>query len=252
MINQLKQKLARGETCVGMFLTIPSTEIVEIAGITGYDFVVLDMEHGHITQDFALQAIIAADRRAIPALIRVPQINAPQIINLLDSGAYGIQLPQTGRKQDAEDLVQCSNYYPRGCRGMGAPRLGDYGAINLKQYMQEANEFCLNVVQCESREGYEHLEEIAQTESIDVIFFGPYDMSQSLGIPGDVNAEIMNGMRRRILEVCRKYGKVPGTYAQDGAAARRMSEMGFRYITMGMDVDHILDKFQKEQAQINA
>lgn len=246
MKNRLKEKLYDHETCIGMFFTVCSTELVEIAGITGYDFVVIDTEHGPGDPQSILPLLIAAERRNLAPIVRISEISPSVILRNLDIGAYGLQAPQVGTVQDAERLVRHSKYYPKGLRGMGSPRAGDYGYTNLESYIKEANDATLLIAQCESQEGYNNLEPIASCQDIDVLFLGPYDMSQSIGIPGEVNSKAIEDMRIKVLETCRKYGKIPGTFAADGSDAKRLKNMGFQYITMGMDVDHILSKFKEE------
>lgn len=251
MKNKLKQRLLNNETCIGMFLTICSTELVEMIGITGYDFVVIDTEHGPGNTQSILPLLIAAERRDICPIVRIPEISPSAIVRTLDIGAYGLQAPQVGTAEDAKSLIQHSKYYPKGLRGMGSPRAGDYGLTELGTYIKEANDETLLVAQCESREGYESLENIAVYPDIDVLFLGPYDMSQSLGIPGDVNSAAMEDMRGEFLRTCRKHRKIPGTFAQNGDDAKRLKKMGFQYITMGMEVDHILSKFKEEIGLFN-
>lgn len=251
MKNSLKKHLLNGETCLGMFLTVHSTEIVEILGISGYDFVVVDMEHGPGNAQEALPLFIAAERRGLCPVVRIPSITSATVVRLLDIGACGLQAPQVGSAEDAASLIRYSKYYPSGQRGMGSPRSGDYGETDLKKYIQEANEETLLITQCESSDGYRNLEEIASLSEIDVLFLGPYDMSQSLGIPGEVNSPVMEDMRRGLLDICRKYHKIPGTFAQNGTEAKRLKAMGFQYITMGMDVDHILEKLKDEMVNFN-
>lgn len=251
MKNKLKERLFDGETCMGMFLTVHSTEIVEIMGISGYDFVVIDMEHGPENARGALPLLIAAERRGLCPVVRIPSIDSSVVVRLLDIGACGLQAPQVGSIEDAESLIRYAKYYPSGLRGMGSPRSGDYGEIDIKEYIRQANEETLLITQCESSEGFCHLEEIASLSEIDVLFLGPYDMSQSLGIPGEVNSAAMEDMRHSIIEICRKFNKIPGTFAQNGSDAKRLRDMGFQYITIGMDVDHILEKFKNEMDMVN-
>lgn len=246
MKNKLKEKLLHQKTCIGMFFTVNSTEMVEIAGITGYDFAVIDMEHGPGNTQSILPLLIAAERRGLCPIIRIPEITPSIITQTLDIGAHGLQAPQVGTVQEAAQLTQYSKYYPKGLRGMGSPRAGDYGYTRLNTYINDANAETLLIAQCESKEGYEHLEEIAACPDIDILFLGPYDMSQSLGMPGNVHSQAMDDMRRTLIDVCRKHHKIPGTFAQDGKDAKRLKEMGFRYLTIGMDVDHILSKFKEE------
>lgn len=251
MKSKLKEKLLADEACLGIFITIDSTETIEIAGITGYDFVVLDMEHGHVDTKGLLSMFLAAERRNLSAIVRIPEINSSMIVNVLDLGAYGIQAPQVNSTEDAERIVASSKYYPEGSRGMGSPRAGAYGAINLKKYIEQANANTMTVVQCESKECLTNIEKIAQVPGIDIIFLGPYDMSQSLGIPGDIKSVQIEDIRHRILEICNKYHKIPGTFASNGKDAKRLKEMGFKYIAMGMDVDHIYSKFNEEMERFN-
>lgn len=251
MKNNLKEKLALNKACLGMFIAIDATETIEIAGVTGYDFVILDMEHGHVDTKGLLSMLLAAERRGISAIVRIPDINGSSIVNILDLGACGIQAPQVGTARDAGNIVKYSKYFPEGTRGMGSPRAGDYGAVDLKEYIDYANKNTTIIAQCESQESLENIDEIAQVTGIDVIFLGPYDMSQSLGIPGDINSKQIEEIRYQVLNVCKKYNKIPGVFAVDGNDAKRLKKMGFKYIAMGMDVDHIYSKFNEEMKKFN-
>lgn len=246
MKNVLKSKLLEGNTCIGLFVTINSTEVVEIAGLAGFDFVVLDMEHGPLNIGNLLPMVISAERREMSPIVRVPGISCSTVVRALDIGAHGIQVPQVNTVADARNAGVFAKYYPEGIRGMGSPRAGDYGKIDLKEYISDVNDATLVVLQCESRKCLENLEGIAALDNYDILFLGPYDMSQSLGIPGEVNSAQLDEIRCRVLEVCKKYNKIPGTFAINGESAKKLMEQGFRYITIAMDVDHILKVFSEE------
>ncbi|MCP2238951.1 HpcH/HpaI aldolase family protein [Thermoanaerobacterium thermosaccharolyticum] len=234
--NKLKDKLKNGDTAIGTFVMCNSPEIVEIVGITGFDFVVLDTEHGPLSIESTQNLIRAAEVRGITPITRITESSETTVLRSLDVGAYGIQVPQVNDAHTASEIVKFSKYYPKGIRGIAMPRSGDYGNVDVSKYIENANDETIIIVHCENKQSLDNLDEIAKVPGIDVIFLGPYDMSQSLGIPGQVNHPYIQEAAQRVIKVCRQNGIAAGTFVGNGEEARKKAEQGFQYIIMGMDV----------------
>lgn len=234
--NQLKRKLKRGEAVLGPFVNCAYPAFIEICGLAGFDFAVIDMEHGPLDTLAAEDLCRAADCVGLAPVVRVRKNDAPQIQRSLDIGSAGVQVPQIETKEDAEAAVRGAKYSPLGARGLSFnTRAGLYTAAGT-QITDQLNEESLVVIHVEGRRGVENLEEILTAPHIDVIFLGPYDLSQSLGIPGQVRdprvIELMQSAVRRI----RSAGKAAGTFADSPEIAKQWIDAGVQYIGLGVDV----------------
>jgi len=234
--NKLKRLLKRGETAFGTFVTCNSPDMVEIMALSGFDFVIIDTEHGPLTVESTIDLIRASEVRGMTPITRVTENSATKILRSLDVGAHGVQVPQVNNKSDAEKVIEYSKYAPIGNRGLALPRAANFATVNPLEYLKTNNEETLIVVHCENKTGLDNLEEIASVPEIDVIFMGPFDMSQSLGIPAQVTHPLVEEAAERIVQVCKKYNKAPGILAMTGEQAKERARQGFQYIPIGLDV----------------
>lgn len=234
--NKLKQLLKGGEVAFGTFVMCNSPDVVEVIAISGFDFIVIDTEHGPLSIESTHNLIRAAELRGITPITRVTEGKETTIIRSLDVGAHGIQVPQVNDKRTAENIVKYSKYFPEGIRGIALPRASDYGAVHPIEYFKLENEETLIIVHCENKIGLENLEQIAEVPGIDVIFLGPFDMSQSLGIVGQVNHPMIEEVAERVLWISKSAGKAAGIFVSDGEQAKLRAKQGFQYITIGIDV----------------
>lgn len=235
MHYRLKERLQRGETVYGSFLSLASADSAEIMALAGFDFLVLDAEHGPWSTETVLDLVRACDARSVPSVVRVPDDTPSTILRSLDIGPTGVQVPQVGSAEAAEEIVRSAYYHPKGKRGLAMPRAADYGAMGVHSYFQKTTEHTLFVAQCESQEGLDELERVAAVPDVDVIFLGPFDLSHSLGIPGEVDHPKIRDAEKRVVEACEKNEKAAGIFTTGGEAARRRAEEGFRYLTISMD-----------------
>ncbi len=234
--NRLKKMLAEGQTAIGTFLVSGSPDLVEICAIAGMDFIIIDGEHGPTGPENALHMIRAAELRGITPIVRIPNRLESTVLHFLDIGAHGLQVPQINDAAAARELAEKSKYAPNGLRGVAFPRAADYGLTDLSNYFSHENEQTLLIAHCENRLCLDNLEDICRIPEIDVIFLGPYDLSQSLGISGQITHPLIEAAAETVLSVTEKYNKIPGIFAGSGEIARKRSEQGFRYIPIGMDV----------------
>lgn len=234
--NRLKRKMIDGEAAVGMFVVLNSPDLIEIMALSGYDFVIIDCEHGPIGVESAQNLIRAAELRGITPIVRVPNALESTLLHFLDIGAHGIQVPQVNDVETAKGIVKNSKYYPEGSRGIVFPRSADYGITDLSAYFGHENKETMIVTHCENVMCLEHLDEICQIPEIDVIFVGPYDMSQSLGVTGQVTHELVENAIQKALAITKRHGKACGVFTGSGAEAKKRVEQGFQYVALGLDI----------------
>lgn len=244
--NKLKEKLYRGEAALGIFHGCGSADLIEVSALAGYDFAVIDCEHGPMSPETAQDMIRAAESRGTVPLVRVPEISQSTMLRYLDIGAYGLEVPDVDTAEDARRMVAYSKYAPEGVRGVAFPRSADYGLCDVAAYTRQENAETLLIAHCENTESLSNLEEICQVPGIDVIILGPFDMSQSLGVTGQVTHPLVEAAAERVLEVCRKYGKIPGIFCGSGAMARRRQEQGFLFLGVGCDTVMYAQKCKAE------
>ncbi len=235
MQSHIKSSLKAGETVIGSFVTIGSADTTEILALAGYDFLVIDTEHGAMSIETATHLIRAAEIHSVPSVLRVTEPSDSTILRSLDIGAAGIQVPQVNSGELASQVARAAHYYPKGHRGLAMPRAAHYGSMSVDEYFTKSKEETLVVAQCESAEGLEKLDEIAAVPEIDVIFLGPFDLSHSLGIPGQVESPQIKEAEKKVIEICRKNGKAAGIFAVNGEAAALRIKQGFRYVTIAME-----------------
>lgn len=248
MINKLKKTLKEGGAAIGTFVINESPDMVEVLALGGFDFIIIDTEHGPLSVETTKNLVRAAEYRGITPITRVTENTATQILRVLDIGSHGIQVPQVSTAEDAKKVVEASKYFPLGNRGMALARAADYGNVNALDYFANANEETLVVVHCESKECFENLEEIVKVPGVDVIFFGPFDMSQSLGIPGQIDHPKIQEMTEKVIELTRKYGKAAGIFVPTAEKAKMRIQQGFQYIGFQVFDSFVLNACKREIA----
>ncbi len=233
--NKIKKALYEGKPCFGTFICTNSTDIVEIFGLVGFDFVIIDTEHGYMSPETSRGLIRAAEVTGMTPIIRVTENSEASILRSLDIGAHGVQVPHVNNVEEAKLTIQYSKYYPEGMRGIATARSSNYWLVPIEDYLRQENEETLVILHCETEEGLNDLENIAQIPGIDVIFLGPFDMSQSMGIPGQTDHPRIKAALERVLHVCKKYNKIAGIYCESAETAKRMADAGFLFLPISMD-----------------
>lgn len=247
--NQLKRKLKQGEVVIGPFINCAYPAFIEICGLAGFDFAIIDMEHGPLHTLVAEDLCRAADCVGLAPVVRVRKNDPPQIQRALDIGSAGVQVPQIETKEDAQAVVKNSKYSPLGSRGLSFnTRAGLYTAAGT-QITNKLNDESLVIVHVEGRLGVENIEEIVTVPHIDVIFLGPYDLSQSLGIPGQVRDSRVSDLMQKCVTSIRNAGKAAGTFADNPEVAKQWIDLGVQYVGLGVDVAIFL---QACQSLVNA
>ncbi len=234
--NKLKRKLQQGEVVLGLFTNCAYPGFMEICGYAGFDFAVIDLEHSPLNILAAEDLCRAADCTNLAPIIRVGKNDPIQIQRALDIGSAGVQVPQIETRDDAEIVVRSAKYSPLGTRGLSfGTRAGLYTSAG-NQITDQLNQESLVIVQIEGDRGVKNIPEIVNVSSVDVIFLGPYDLSQSLGIPGQVRDPRVIELMQQSINTIRKAGKIAGTFADHPAIAQQWIDAGVQYLAIGIDV----------------
>ena len=237
-MNLFKNK----EFVVGPFMKVSDPALVEIAAFAGFDFVIIDLEHGPNTIETVQGHVRAAQAKGITPIIRVPEINENMISKALDIGADYVQVPQIETAVDAERVVKAAKFFPEGARGVCRyVRAADYTAMPKENYFGNANKSTGTIIHIEGNIAFNNIDEILAVEGIDVIFIGPYDMSQSCGVPGQVNHPKVISQMKAIVEKAKPLGKVVGTFVESPESAKQWIDLGVKYIAYAVDVGIYFD-----------
>ncbi len=227
--NRMKERLAAGGWSAGTIVPVADAALVEVCGLVGWDHVLIDAEHGHITVKDCEDLVRAAHTVEITPIVRVPT-NAPhEILRYLDTGAQGVMVPQVTTREDAERAVAAARYVPKGSRGLAGVRASGYGISGpLSAYAPEANENILVLALIEDVRAIDNLPAILAVEGLDVISIGPMDLSQSLGHPGERDHPAVQEAIAEIIRLGVAAGKPVGMNAPTGADAARERARGVR------------------------
>lgn len=229
--NPVKRLLAEGKTAFGCFIPPASAVTVEILALAGFDFVLLDAEHGPISPESAYPMILAAESRGIPAFARIGQNDKQVILKFLDLGISGVMVPQVNDAAQAEQAVAATKFVPRGTRGLAGGRAFNYGLKqSAPEMVQILNDRVLTIIQFEHRDALQHLDEILAVPDLDVLFVGPNDLAQSLGFPGQPGHPEVVTMADLVVARAKARGVKVGTVAPDAPSALDAIDRGFDMI----------------------
>lgn len=235
--NLVKQKLRSGQPAIGTFMALGSPLGAEQLAHAGFDWLVIDQEHGAIdatlTQSL-LQAISTTD--TVP-LIRVPWNRGDWIKRALDAGAYGLVVPMVNTREDAEAAVRATRYPPQGDRSIGGSRTRLYGGPD---YVEHANEEILLVVQIEHKDAVRNAGEILSVPGVDAYFIGPGDLCSSLGLPNTWEPDFPEFWAAcdEVARAAKELGVPGGIHSSPGRAAA-MIERGYQFVAIGFDVSYL-------------
>lgn len=236
ILDKFKEKIAKGLPVGGPFMKTGDPAFVETAGYAGFDFCILDCEHGPISTETIQNNVRAAIISGMVPIIRVAGISEEHIGKALDIGALGIQVPQIRNAVDAKKAVELAKFFPLGERGVCRfVRAAEYSTMDRYEYFKKANS-TLVILQLEGGEALNNMEEIMAVKGVDILFIGPYDLSQSLGCPGEVdNPKVIEKMME-IVEAGKKRDIVIGTFLDTAEHIVRWKKAGLQYLSYSVDV----------------
>ena len=234
--NEVKNKLKQKKPTFGSWITIGSPVVAEIMANSGFEWLTIDMEHSAITLDIAQDLIRTIELSGCVPLVRVAENNPVMIKRVMDAGAHGIIVPNVNTKEEAEKAVKSVRYPPEGFRGVGLARAQDYG-FNFKGYKKWLEKESIVIVQIEHVDAVKNLKEILAVKGVDGYIVGPYDISGSLGIPGEFENPKFKKIIKEVLDVGKTSKKPAGFHviSPDEKEVKKIMNMGYTFIAVSLD-----------------
>ena len=240
-MKNLKQRIRNGEAVNGCWLNLGSSITAEIVGQAGFDWVLIDLEHGAGEEKDVLSQLQALEHSNTAAIVRVESAERQRIHRVLDAGAEGVMCPHIDSTADARKVVDGLRYPPGGSRGVAKMvRASGFGK-NFAEYYNNANENIVGVVQIETPEALRHLDEIAAIDGVDVLFIGPADLTMSLGIFGQFDHHLFTDAVKATVAAAQKAGKAAGILIFNPDEYTRYYELGIRMIACGADATFVAE-----------
>ncbi|MBI2887992.1 MAG: hypothetical protein HYY02_12380 [Chloroflexi bacterium] len=233
--NLTKEKLKNGGVVFGGFCNINAPPAVEALGHLGFDFIIIDGEHGPMDLESSKHLVRAADAVGITPLARVA-VNHPQVIlRYLDMGCLGVQIPMVNTGAEAEAVANACRYPPVGRRGLAGVRANEWGLTGpLGEYTRVANQEVLSIVQVETLQAVDNVDDILAVREIDMVFVGPTDLSSAMGHPGEVTHPEVLAALERLGKAIRAHGKAAGTIGANPQAVKMLSAWGYNYFAVNV------------------
>jgi 4-hydroxy-2-oxoheptanedioate aldolase len=219
---RLLNALRKNEYPLMTFMALPSVRMAQIVALTGVDGIIIDCEHGHISDDSMHNSVAAISALGVSPIIRIRGPAHDIIKRALDTGAHGIMVPQINNAEEARAVVASSKFPPQGVRGQGSafPAIGH--GLTTPEYMKSANETIVTMMQIETKAGVENVEEICAVEGVDLVFIGPNDLAQSLlgYVPARGDEPVFVEAIEKIVAAARRHGKWAGRMVNNGSVAK--------------------------------
>lgn len=241
--SPLKSKLKNNQLTLGSWLTIPHQSVIEIMGSAGFEWLTIDIEHAAISIETVMNLIGHIQGNGMQALVRVSKNEEVIIKRVLDAGADGVIVPMIKNKEDAQEAVNYVKYPPVGKRGVGLNRAQKYGTA-FKSYQQWVKDEVVIIAQIEHIEAVNNLEEILNTEGIDGIIVGPYDLSASMGHPGEYDREDVKEALKKIDAITKGLKKPLGFHVVDSnyMNVQEKIDKGYTFLAYSLDFFFLGDK----------
>ncbi len=234
--NFVKEKLESGQSVIGTWCTIPSSAVTDIISSSGVDFLIIDAEHGPITFETAQKMAAVCESRMVSPIMRLGGIDESEILKALDIGMHGIQIPNINNKTEVQLVIEYSKYPPVGNRGFSPfTRAGNYSLEKAVTLTETANENTLVGINIEGAEAIAKIDDILKIKELDILFIGLFDISKSLGIPGQVDHPSVQKKLEELTIKINNSGKYPGTIATNTDSLLRYKKLGVKYILYLVD-----------------
>ena len=235
MIQTFKQKV-KDDVVIGCFSKTSDPAFIECMGYSGADFVILDLEHGPNSVQTVQNLIRAAQISGVFPIVRVKEENPSVMSEVLDIGAGGIQVPQICSAEDALKVRELTKFAPLGQRGVCRfVRAAKYSSKDKNEYFKDAND-AVTVLQIEGKAGIENLPAIIDTKCADIVFIGPYDLSQAMGVTGQIDHPLVEKEVLKIVSLCKENDVAVGIFVDTLENAKKWSGLGVKYLAYSVDV----------------
>jgi len=256
-VNTVKAKWREGKATLGGWLSLPCSYSAEIMAHQGFDWLCIDMQHGMIDYPDAVQMLTAISTTNTIPFVRVPWNDPPIIMKVLDAGAYGVIVPLVNTRAEAERAVAACRYPPEGIRSHGANRAILYAGVPNAEYVAKANQEIACIVMIETKQGLENLDDILSVPGLDGVYIGPSDLSFALGLFPKMDSDVPLHVQTvaRILEACKRHGKVAGIHTGGPPFSAEKVKEGFQMVTVtsdGVAMTRGVQAILREQARLTA
>ncbi len=236
MINQLKAKLRKGKRVFGAWSMLASPIVMNVIAHAGVDFIIIDMEHGAMSFETVEMQLYASESAGCTPVVRLGEANEGAILHALETGAQSLMISHVSTAAEAECIVKATRYHPEGVRGLSPfTRNHGYSDEKIAGKLHAANEQMFVGVLVEGREGLDQLEKICEVKNLDMVYLGIYDLSQSVGFPGEVNHPQVVKIVRDCAQLINDKGLVAGSVARDREYIDLLVDSGFRFISYRVD-----------------
>ncbi len=237
----LKEKIARGEKTMGMHLNFCDVGVAKIAGLSGYDFIWIDMEHNYLPFETLLGHIITIQSMGTPVIVRAPQDDLTATKKILEMGVDGIIFPMVRTAEEANRLIAMTLYPPYGNRGFGPMNAVDFGLKDAKEFVDNNHKKMCRFIQIEHKDAIDNLDEIMKNPYIDGYIIGPFDLSGSYNRLCDVFSEEITGAIKNVVKRLHDAGKYVGLSTGDirESTLQHWHDTGIDMLSAGADFDFI-------------
>ena len=230
-----RQRVLAREWVCGTFLNLGSPITVEVAGLAGFDWLLIDHEHGPGGEDTLLHQLHAAAATPAFPIVRIAANETPRFKRVLDAGAFGVMVPLVSSAAEARAAVAATRYPPRGIRGVAKfHRSAGFGA-DFEEYYAHAHERLLTVIQIETPDALKNIDEIAAVDGADVMFVGPTDLSYNMGIRDQLESPRFVEALQKVSDAAKKHGKAAGILVHNNALVPKCRDLGYTFMALGSD-----------------
>jgi len=249
----LKEKLRRRERLFAGWVSYAHPSITETFARAGFDFIAIDMEHSTISIEQAQRIIAASQSEGVPCLPRPFSHSNDWFKPLLESGADGLLVQMVNTPEEIEAIIGHLKYPPVGNRSYGVSRAQAYG-FDFDKYIQSWNDSSAFIIQVESIQAVENIDKLLAFDEIDGVMVGPYDISGSLGVPGQVNHPLVIEASMKVIEACERFGKSCGTQVADASpeSTQGLFDLGYTYAILGSDLFVLWKWSEQMQKMMNS
>jgi 4-hydroxy-2-oxoheptanedioate aldolase len=234
-LKYIKYRITAGEVLFGVFVNLGSPLTAEIIGSAGYDWALIDLEHGAGDEGDVLSQIQAMEHTPTVPLVRIESTSRPRFHRVLDFGAAGIMVPRVDSVEQAREAVSGLHYPPKGSRGLAQMNRACQFGTSFREYMAAADNQLLGIVQIESPEAVRNAADIAALDGVDVLFVGPTDLSHAMGILGQIEHPAFLEALTAVARAARKASKACGILLRGPEDAPRLLSLGYTFLGCGSD-----------------
>ena len=250
-MKNLKKRIRNGKTLIGCWLNLGSPVTAEIVGLAGFDWVIIDLEHGTGTESDVLRQLQALEHTPAASLVRVESYERQRFHRILDLGAEGIMCPRINNPEEAQRAARAMRYPPEGVRGIAHMVRATSFGVNAADYVANSKDALVGIIQVESEQALNSVDDIAAIDGVDVLFVGPSDLSMALGIFGQLDHPRFIDALKVTAAAAEKAGKASGILMRNPQEFKKYHDLGFRFIACGADATFVLSGAQSTVNALN-